>query len=40
MRLCIVIVRANYLRSKNEPNDKKKKKESEKERNKQYLYVK
>ena len=39
MNLYIVVVRANYLRKKNESNDKKRKKESEKERNKQYLYV-
>ena len=40
MNLCIVFIRASYLRNKNESNDKKKKKESEKEKNKQYLYVK
>ena len=39
MSLCIVLVRASYLRSKNESNDKERKKESKGEKNKQYLYV-
>ena len=39
MSLCIVLARANYLRNKNELNDKENKKESKKEKNEQYLYV-
>ena len=34
MSLCIVVVRANYLRNKNESNDKERKKENEKGKNK------
>ena len=40
INLCIVVVRANYLRNKNKSNNKERKKESEEERNKQYLYIK
>ena len=32
MNLCIVFVRANYLRNKNKSNDKKKKNENENEK--------
>ena len=39
MSLRIVVVCADYLRNKNESNDKKRKKESKKEKNKQCLYV-
>ena len=39
MSLHIVVVYADYLRSKNKSNDKEKRKENKKERNKQYLYI-
>ena len=39
MSVRIVVARTNYLRHKNELNDKEKKKESKKGKDKQYLYV-